>query len=74
MFEKTPYPAAVKTGAPELRKAIELLSNLVLEGVEHGHFDYSVTCETAKQGRRMLIVRAGKSHKFAIEEEDLIGK
>ena len=74
MFEKTPYPDAAKTGAPELRKAIELLSNLVLEGVEHGHFDYSVTCETAKQGRRMLIVRAGKSHKFAIEEEDLIGK
>ena len=71
MLEKPPYTPAGEASSPQLREALELLSRLILDGVRHGHFDYSVSCETAKMGRRLLIVRAGKSHKFSINEADL---
>ena len=71
MPEKSPRPYASASAGHQLRDALELLTRLVLDGVKHGHFEYSVTCETAKQGRRLLIVRAGKNHKFSIEETDL---
>ncbi len=62
---------AGKVGPSELREALELLERLILDGVRHGHFEYAITCETAKMGRRLLIIRAGKSHKFSFEEGDL---
>jgi len=71
MPEKSLHPYASAPAGHQLRDALELLTRLVLDGVKHGHFEYSVTCETAKQGRRLLIVRAGKNHKFSIEETDL---
>jgi hypothetical protein len=48
-----------------------LIESLVFEGMRHGHFDYSITCETGTNGRRLLIVKAGKSHKFSIQEPDI---
>ncbi len=71
MLENRPLINASDAGGPQLREALELLERLILDGVRHGHFEYAVTCETAKMGRRLLIVRAGKSHKFSIEEGDL---
>ncbi len=54
-----------------VRSALDLVEGLLIEGIRHGHFDYSVTCETGTNGRRLLIVKAGKSHKFAIEKTEL---
>jgi hypothetical protein len=54
-----------------VRSALDLIENLVVEGIKHGHFDYSITCETGNGGRRLLIVKAGKSHKFSIMEPDV---
>jgi hypothetical protein len=54
-----------------VRSALDLIGNLIVEGIKHGHFDYSVTCETGTNGRRLLIVREGKSHKFSIMEADV---
>jgi hypothetical protein len=51
--------------------ALDLIEGLVIEGIKHGHFDYSLTCETGTNGRRLLIVKAGKSHKFTIEATHL---
>ncbi len=29
-----------------VRSALDLIEGLLIEGIKHGHFDYSVTCET----------------------------
>jgi hypothetical protein len=49
-----------------VRSALDLIERLLVEGIKHGHFDYSITCETGIGGRRLLIVKAGKSHLFTI--------
>jgi hypothetical protein len=54
-----------------VRAAFELIEALLVEGLKHGHFDYLLTCETGTNGRRLLIVKAGKSHKFTIMESDV---
>lgn len=42
-----------------------------LEGLKHGFFDYSIACEVANGGKRQLVIRAGKSHKFTIPENEV---
>jgi hypothetical protein len=54
-----------------VRSALDLLESLLVEGLKHGHFDYLLTCELGTNGRRLLIVKAGKSHKFTIEDIDV---
>jgi hypothetical protein len=55
-----------------VQSALDLIEGLLIEGLRHGHFDYSLTCEIGTHGRRLLIVKAGKSHKFTIEGTDLL--
>ena len=54
-----------------VRSALDLVESLLVEGLKHGHFDYSLTCELGTNGRRLLIVKAGKSHKFTTEDIDV---
>jgi len=54
-----------------VRSALDLVESLLVEGLKHGHFEYSLTCELGTKGRRLLIVKAGKSHKFTIEGIDV---
>ena len=44
---------------------------LIVDGLRHGFFDYSIACEIGSDGRRQLVIRAGKSHKFTIPEDEL---
>jgi hypothetical protein len=60
-----------RTHSDPVRSALDFVEALLVEGIKHGHFDYSVTCETGTNGRRLLIVKAGKSHKFSIMEPDV---
>jgi hypothetical protein len=55
----------------QLRDALDRIEGLVVEGLRHGFFDYSLVCEIGKDGRRQLMIRAGKSHKFTIPEDEL---
>jgi hypothetical protein len=55
----------------QVRSALDLIESLVVEGIKHGHFDYAVSCEMGTNGRRLLIVKAGKSHKFSLTEADV---
>ena len=34
-------------------------------------FDYSIACEIGNGGKRQLVIRAGKSHKFTIPEDEV---
>jgi hypothetical protein len=55
----------------QLREALDRIEGLVVDGLRHGFFDYSLACEIGKDGRRQLMIRAGKSHKFTIPEDEL---
>ena len=54
-----------------LREALDQIEGLIVDGLRHGFFDYSVACEIGKDGRRQLVIRAGKTHKFTIPEDEL---
>ncbi len=54
-----------------MREALDRLRGLVVDGLKHGFFDYSISCEVGIKGKRRLVIRAGKSHKFTIPEDDL---
>jgi hypothetical protein len=71
MREGTLPPKASRGYSEPVQSALDLIEGLLVEGIKHGHFDYSVTCETGTNGRRLLIVRAGKSRKFSIMEPDV---
>ncbi len=55
----------------QLREALNRLEGLVVDGLRHGFFDYSIACEIGNGGKRQLVIRAGKSHKFTIPEDEL---
>lgn len=71
MLEGNIPPKPRRTYSDPVRSALELIEGLLVEGIKHGHFDYAMTCETGTNGRRLLIVKAGKSHKFSIMEPDV---
>jgi hypothetical protein len=71
MHEMNISPTALRVYSTPVRSALDLIERLLVEGIKHGHFDYSITCETGTGGRRLLIVKAGKSHKFSITEPDV---
>ncbi len=55
----------------QMREALDRLSDLVVDGLKHGFFEYTISCEVRNRGKRQLVIRAGKSHKFTIPEEEL---
>ena len=71
MREETVSQREPRIYSHSLRSALDLIEVLLVEGIKHGHFDYVITCETGTNGRRLLIVKAGKSHKFSIREAEL---
>jgi hypothetical protein len=71
MDEPLTTPASPRGYQGKLAQALALIEKIVVDGIKHGHFDYSITCETGVGGRRLLIVKAGKSHKFSITEPDV---
>jgi hypothetical protein len=54
-----------------LAEANTKLSEVIRDGLRHGFFECSVTCELIKDRKRRLIIRAGKNHQFIIREEEL---
>jgi hypothetical protein len=65
---ETPFQ---RTKNGQVREALDRLEGLVVEGLKHGFFDYSIACEIANGGKRQLVIRAGKSHKFTIPEDEV---
>ena len=60
-----------KNAESELEKAKKKLIQEVQDGLKHGFFEYSITCEIMKDRKRRVNIKAGKSHQFIIPEEDL---
>jgi hypothetical protein len=50
---------------------LDHLDFLVVDGLRHGFFDYSIACEIVSGGKRQIVIRAGKSHKFTIPVDEV---
>ena len=67
--QETPPFQRAKSG--QVREALDQLEGLVVEGLKHGFFEYTIACEVGSGGKRQLVIREGKSHKFTIPENEL---
>jgi hypothetical protein len=52
-------------------EALAHLEKIVVDGLRHGFFECAIVCEIGNGGKRQLMIRAGKSHKFIISEDEL---
>jgi len=71
MAEPQDKPLFQRAKSGQVREALDRLEALVVDGLKHGFFDYSIACEVVNGGKRKLVICAGKSHKFTIPEHEL---
>jgi hypothetical protein len=71
MAEPQDEPPFQRTKSGQVREALDRLERLVVDGLKHGFFDYSIACEVANGRKRQLVIRAGKNHKFTIPEHEV---
>jgi hypothetical protein len=71
MADPSSEPLFQRAKSGRVREVLDRLEGLVVEGLKHGFFDYSIACEIANGGKRQLVIRAGLSHKFTIPEDEV---
>lgn len=72
MAEPPDPPPFQRIEGGQIRQALDRIERLVVDGLKHGFFDYSIHCEIVHGGgKRRLVVRAGKSHQFTIPEAEV---
>ncbi len=54
-----------------LQALLESLRVAIEDGLEHGFFEYEISCSLGKGEKRELIFKAGKTHRFVITRDDL---
>ena len=62
---------ACRFQGPQIREALARLEQVVLDGLQHGHFRCTISSAIGKGNRRELVIEAGKSHRFTIPEDEL---
>jgi hypothetical protein len=55
----------------QMAEALAHLERVMVDGLRHGFFECSIACEICTGGKRHLVIRAGKSHKFTIPEDEV---
>lgn len=65
-------PVQDVASAPAIDRAISRVLAEIHDGLRHGFFEFTVTCEIVGQERRRLILQAGKSYQFVIPKEDCV--
>jgi hypothetical protein len=56
---------------PQLGDLFKYLREIIVDGLRHGFFNYTITCEMTEKHKRHLVIKGGKSYKFTIPDEDL---
>ena len=70
MVETSIASSSQRVARGQVREALDRLEGLVVDGLKHGFFDYSIACEVGNGGKRHLVIRAGKSQmKFQVGGE-----
>lgn len=70
MAEPQDNPPFQRAKSGQVREALDQLEDLFIDGVKHGFFRCSIACEILN-GKRHVVIEAGKSHKFTIPEHEV---
>jgi hypothetical protein len=55
---------------PTIDRALSRILAEIHDGLRHGFFEFTLTCEVVGQERRRLTLRAGKSHQFVLSKDE----
>lgn len=55
----------------ELDKFWEKIKQEINSGLKHGFFEYELSAEKIKDKKRSLTLKAGKTHRFIISEDEI---
>ena len=58
--------------APAIDHALNRVLAEIHDGLRHGFFEFTLTCEVVGQERRRLTLKAGKSHQFVIPKDECV--
>lgn len=67
----TSKAASVRAHNSSTAGALSHIEKVIVDGIRHGFFDYSITCEITSGGNRRVCVRSGKSYMFTIPEDEI---
>lgn len=56
---------------PDVRELLDFIREKIVEGLQHGFFEYGIKCDTERKGLRAVVVDAGSKHKFNIPENQV---
>ena len=59
-----------ESGSGSRDRALHRIVAEIVDGLRHGYFEVRVTCEVIGQGRRRLVLHAGKMYQFVIPVGD----
>lgn len=54
-----------------LQELLQQVGNLIMRGIQHGHFDYQITGSSNANGRRNIVLKAGITHRYDMNISDL---
>ena len=54
-----------------LARALDYVRDQLVDGLRHGFFECTITCEIVRDRKRRLLVKAGKSEQFTIPANEL---
>jgi hypothetical protein len=55
----------------QLQGVIAKMQQILLDGLRHGFFEFSVSGEAIKQDKLRVVIKAGNSYVFVVSPEDL---
>ncbi len=58
--------------APTIDRALDRVLAEIHDGLRHGYFEFTLTCEVVGREQRQLTLRAGKSHQFVIPKDECV--
>ena len=67
---QAPFARAVAAQGASIDRALSRVLAEICDGLRHGFFEYTLTCEIVGQERRRLTLRAGKSYQFMMSKEE----
>ena len=56
---------------PQVLEALRRIEEIVMDGLKHGFFRFTIASEIGRGKNRDLVIEAGKSEKFTIPEDEL---
>ena len=54
-----------------LKEALDHVREQLIDGLRHGFFTFTITCELVKDRKRRLVVTTGKSEQFTIPADEV---